>query len=71
MFDVIDEHRKRRDHTHLAVVIVGEREQGDGAPRGAAVGSRRHVSVAHDGHRAQGLARMRVADRVGEFASQS
>lgn len=56
--------------THLTVVIVGQREQGDGASRCAAVAHGWHVSVAHDGHRAQGLARVRVG-LASKFAAQS
>lgn len=59
---------------HLAVVIVGQREQGDWASWRAAVAHGRHVSIAHDGHRAQGLAWVRMGDRVGlasKFAAQS
>lgn len=69
---------KKRDKitesTHLAVVIVGQREQGDWASWRAAVAHGRHVSIAHDRHRAQGLARVRMGDRVGltsKFAAQS
>ncbi len=79
MFEVIDEETHRQvdeitGSTHLVFVIVGQREQGDGASWRAAVAHGQHVSVAHDGHHSQGLAWVRMGDRVGlasKLAAQS